>query len=372
MTLDLAQKKILIVDDARANLDVLKCILVGYVIVFALNGPRALTIATADNPPDLILLDVMMPEMDGYEVCRRLKADAKTRDIPIIFLTAKNSVEDEAKGLGLGAVDYITKPISPPVVLARVATHLAMRDAYLQLERQYADLQEMDNLRKDVEAISRHDLKSPIDGIIGCTNLLLQNETLSRENLNKFFRLIRNSAHQLREIANLSLNLIKMERGSYSVALQPTDLLPIIRRIFADNQTMIARKNIEIIVLVHGHPEQQQESFIVLGDETLCYTMIANVCKNALEAAEKGQTVKISLDSGDMASISVHNQGVVPEEIRERFFDKYVTSGKKGGTGLGTYSARLMAETQNGGIHLLSSEEEGTMITITLRTVIGG
>jgi putative two-component system response regulator len=100
-----------------------------YRVKVANTGARALKIAQADDPPDLILLDVMMPEMDGYEVCRQLKANAATRHIPVIFLTARNEIRDEQAGLEMGAVDYITKPISPPIVLMRVKNHLAVKAA---------------------------------------------------------------------------------------------------------------------------------------------------------------------------------------------------------------------------------------------------
>ena len=119
---------ILVVDDTPDNLTLMSHLLKDvYKVKIANNGERALKIAQSDAPPDLILLDVMMPEMDGYEVCRRLKLDPKTKSIPVVFLTAKSEVEDERKGLDLGAVDYITKPISPPIVLARVRTHLSMK-----------------------------------------------------------------------------------------------------------------------------------------------------------------------------------------------------------------------------------------------------
>jgi putative two-component system response regulator len=100
-----------------------------YVVKVATNGSKALRIARSASPPDLILLDIMMPDMDGYEVCRQLKDDASTREIPVIFLTAKSEVEDEQRGFDLGAVDYIAKPISPPIVLARVKTHLTLKAA---------------------------------------------------------------------------------------------------------------------------------------------------------------------------------------------------------------------------------------------------
>ena len=125
-----AQPTVLVVDDTPDNLTLMSELLMDrYRVRVANSGERALKIAASDDVPDLILLDIMMPGMDGYEVCARLKAEAATRDIPVIFLTAKVTVEDEERGLALGAVDYITKPISPPIVLARVATQLALKGA---------------------------------------------------------------------------------------------------------------------------------------------------------------------------------------------------------------------------------------------------
>ena len=126
--LDVVEKKtVLLVDDTADNLALMSALLKGlYKVQVANSGEKALRIAQS-TPPDLVLLDIMMPEMDGYEVCRRLKQDAKTRDIPIIFLTAKATAEDEQMGLELGAVDYLTKPISPPIALARVKNHLLLK-----------------------------------------------------------------------------------------------------------------------------------------------------------------------------------------------------------------------------------------------------
>jgi putative two-component system response regulator len=135
---------VLVVDDTPDNLTLISVLLKDqYKVKIANNGEKALRIAHAEHPPDLILLDIMMPVMDGYEVCRRLKADALTRDIPVIFLTALAETDDEKHGLEMGAVDYITKPISPSIVMARVKTHLNLkavadflRDKNLFLEKE--------------------------------------------------------------------------------------------------------------------------------------------------------------------------------------------------------------------------------------------
>ena len=124
------KRTVLIVDDTAENLTLMNGLLKDeYRTRIANSGERALKLAAGETPPDLVLLDIMMPGLDGYEVCRRLKADAKTRDIPVIFLTAKTEVQDEQMGFDVGCVDYITKPISPPIVMARVRTQLALKAA---------------------------------------------------------------------------------------------------------------------------------------------------------------------------------------------------------------------------------------------------
>lgn len=128
------KQTILVVDDVPENIDILKGILQAqYKVKVALNGKKALAI-TESSPPDLILLDIMMPDMDGYEVCRRIKGKSSTKDIPIIFVTAKSAETDEAEGFELGAVDYVTKPVSPLIVRARVKTQLALYDQNRTLE----------------------------------------------------------------------------------------------------------------------------------------------------------------------------------------------------------------------------------------------
>lgn len=124
------KQRILIVDDTPSNIKILNDLLkADYTVSFAINGKDALTLAQSENPPDLILLDVVMPEMDGYQVCRHLKQNKITARIPVIFITAMTDAKDEMKGFAVGGVDYITKPISPSVVKARINTHLSLKSA---------------------------------------------------------------------------------------------------------------------------------------------------------------------------------------------------------------------------------------------------
>lgn len=153
------KQRVLIVDDAPENIAVLvETLRDEYELSVAVDGMTALEIAAREPRPDILLLDIMMPGMDGYEVCKRLKADPTTADIPVIFVTAMNEVEDEAKGLEVGAIDYITKPISPPIVAARVRNHL--------------ELKKHRDLLKDL---------SSVDGLTGIANRRRFDETLGRE-----------------------------------------------------------------------------------------------------------------------------------------------------------------------------------------------
>ncbi len=160
----LATRTILIVDDTPINIGVISGALKDtYTTKVATNGEKALAIASAAEKPDLILLDVMMPEMDGYEVCRRLKANPETREIPVIFLTGQTQAEDETKGFEVGAVDYIHKPFSNAVVKARVRTHLMLRDANAQLEKQLDAINvELEMARQiQLSILPRHTPKIP-------------------------------------------------------------------------------------------------------------------------------------------------------------------------------------------------------------------
>jgi putative two-component system response regulator len=149
---------VLVVDDTPDNLSLMSGLLKDdYKVKVANNGEKALKIASSDTPPDLILLDIMMPGMDGYQVCQFLKRDPHTRDIPVIFLTAKTEVEDEKKGLELGAVDYLTKPVSPPIVMARVKNHLALK-AHADFLRDKSEFLETEVNKRTQEVMAIQDV----------------------------------------------------------------------------------------------------------------------------------------------------------------------------------------------------------------------
>jgi len=353
---------ILVVDDTETFIDiVLDTLGDQYQFCVCTNGETALETAASEQP-DLILLDILMPEMDGYEVCKRLKDNPATKSIPVIFLTVKTDVEDERKGFDLGAVDYITKPISPPILEARVKTHLEIRENRLALEAQNKALMESAQLHEDVENITRHDLKNPLAAVIGSAQLLLMRNEMSPSQ-KKLLQNIECAGYSILEMINSSLNLYKMEQGTYTYHPASVDIHQLINRVVSDfeSQVQLAQQSI-IVSCVDG--SIIDEGFVVQAEELLSYSMLSNLIKNALEAAPYGSSITILMGEKDGLFVSIQNEGVVPLEIREQFFDKYITMGKEGGTGLGAYSAKLIAETQGGSIRLETVDEKCTRITV--------
>ncbi|MBS0657203.1 MAG: response regulator [Verrucomicrobia bacterium] len=354
---------ILIVDDTPENLTVLRDILTrdGHRVRPVLQGQQALASAAAE-PPDLVLLDIMMPGLDGYETCERLRADPQTRDVPVLFISALDATESKVRGFEVGGLDYITKPFRTEEVLARVRTHLALREAQRQLAAQNAELRAAAALQADVDRMLRHDLRVSISGVIGFSELIAE-ELHPDHPCAGHARLVASAGYSMLSMVHGSFDLLKMERGCY--ALQPAvfDLAATARQVAAEHALAARQKEVRIR-LEFGHGG---EDVLASGERLLTHSLFHNLLRNAVEAAPEGGTITLTFDTdGRQATVCVRNPGEVPVGIRETFFEKFVTAGKPGGTGLGTYSARLMAETQRGGIRLDTSEPGYTSVIVTL------
>lgn len=375
MNRETPKPSVLIVDDVPANIRLLAdCLREEYAIRVATGGAEALALAERSRP-DIILLDVVMPDLDGYEVCRRVKADPKTADIPIIFVTANQAPEDEAHGLSLGAVDYLVKPVSPAVVRARVKNHLDLRAAREALARQNEELKEAARLREDVDGIMRHDLKAPLTGIIGLPQIILDEGGLSESQI-LFLRLVEENGYKMLSMINLSLDLFKIERGTYRLSPEPVELLALARRLFVEFAALAGPCKLACVLTVDGREARPEDTVYLCGERLLLYTMLANCVKNALEASPPGGRVVVDVAPGEPTVLRVVNRGAMPAGMRDRFFTKYATEGKSGGTGLGAYSTRLIAETHGGSVRMETSDEtDRTVVTLTLPrgnlTVVG-
>ena len=363
---DLSSCTILIVDDTDANVDILvETLGDDYDISVAMDGESALDYLS-EALPDLILLDIMMPGLNGYEVIARLKAHERTREVPVIFCTAMTEIAHETKGLELGAVDYIRKPFSPPMVKARVRNHLRLKLAQEDLVERNEILRENTRLREEVERITRHDLKSSLNAVINVPPLLMMDGNLTAKQV-ELLQILEKSGYRMLEIINSSLDLYKMEIGRYIPKEVPVDLLKLIRQISGELGELMRSKGLNLSVRLRNGWVSNNERFIAAGEELLCYSMLANLIKNAVEASPENETVTVTLDDTAGPHLSIHNRGLVPAGIRDRFFDKYSTYGKDGGTGLGTYSAHLIAQTLGGRIDFETSEQDGTTLNIYLK-----
>ena len=210
---------ILIVDDAPENIRVLATILAPdkYHLTIATCGESALA-AAERHIPDLILLDVMMPEIDDFEVYRRLKSNPKTKDIEIVFVTAAVNETEQLKRLGLGAADYIYKPFSIPVIQAKVALHLERASHKKDLRLKSAALEEIINLRDDIERITRHDLKIPLNAILGYPQLMLMDDNLTEEQREHLEEILK-AGNEMNNRINSLLDLFKMETDSQETGI---------------------------------------------------------------------------------------------------------------------------------------------------------
>ena len=357
---------ILVVDDTSDNVELLYQLFKDTCRVrISLNGERALDICTSDEPPDLVLLDIMMPGLDGFEVAQRMREHPNSEHIPIIFVTAMETNEAHIKGLGLGAVDFITKPINPDLLVPRVHNFLRYVELHKRLQAEYDTLLENARLREDVEHITRHDMKGPLAGVISIIQTLSEDKGLSRKQIEQL-RMAEDSALQTLNIINLSAELYKIETGRFKLNPEPVKIGDILRRIVELSRHTFSEKRLSIsidtdVAAVNEEPPK------IIGDAMLCYSLFQNLIKNACEAAPEKTQVEVKLHNENPLRITITNTGVVPTTIRDHFFEKFVTDSKPGGTGLGTYSAKLLAEAQNGSVSLdVSDEANRTTLTVTL------
>ncbi|QEP43298.1 hybrid sensor histidine kinase/response regulator [Ectothiorhodospiraceae bacterium BW-2] len=364
--------KILIVDDTPENLDLTGEILSPlYQVLVAINGDIGLAIA-AKSQPDLILLDVMMPGKDGYVVCEQLKQNPITCHIPIIFLTALSSINDEACGLQLGAVDFITKPFSGDILKARIATHLEKARLITKLQQLNTTLEQNILMREIVESINRHDLKGPLNILLHYPRLITRHEPQLSEKSQLFLQAMESSAQQMLQLIDISLDILKIEQGTYHLEAKSIPLLPLLDKVLQESKTLIRYRKIRALICHNGQVlEQDQFRFDIKGDELLLHNLFSNLIRNAFEAAPDNSTLTIDLKPATPAhpshAITLSNSGAVPSPIRAKFFEKMVTHGKRSGTGLGTYSAALSVRAMAGTIALeVDDSRDLTHIHITL------
>jgi two-component system sensor histidine kinase/response regulator len=345
---------ILVVDDESSNIDVAAGNLRDlYRVMAAKSGEHALKIV-ANNKYNirLVLLDIMMPKMDGYQVCKRLKDHEASAIIPVIFLSAKTLVEDIKYGFDLGAVDYITKPLNGDLLRARVATHIRLQQQKLDLSAQVATLKENAKLRENIEKITHHDLKAPLN------NILFETYRLADK---KAAKSINRAVNNVVNMVNNSLNVYKIEQGIYTLMPQVTNLNLLIDDAINAISSISHDKKIHFVL--NGFDSE----YAIMAEPLLCLSIFNNLIKNAVEASPVNHTITIELThSNNDICFKLTNHGIIAKHLRSSLFEKYTSSNHSTGTGLGTYSAKLMTEVQHGKISFNIINEQQTQFIVKL------
>lgn len=358
--------KILIVDDVQLNLDLMKDILSDqeYQIATAINGKSALAKARA-HKFDLILLDVVLPDIDGFEVCSILKSNPQTQDVPIIFLTAKKEKDSIVKGFQLGAVDYIPKPFSKEELIARVNLHLTLRKTQYELIHSKEMAEAAAKAKAIFLANISHEIRTPMNGIIGMIDILKRTELTDEQH--EFIDIIGISGENLLMIINDVLDFSKIEAGQVTFELIQFNLADEITEV-----TKILRyKAIEKGLTLSFEIEHNVPEFLI-GDPLRLKQVLINLCNNAIKFTPEGFVrIQVSLVKfeGERVRLffEVQDTGIgISAENQLKLFKSFSqadasTTRKFGGTGLGLAISKNLVQLMNGNIGIISEEGKGAI-----------
>lgn len=360
--------KILIVDDSPLNTKLLKFILdeAGYRTVIASNGEEGIA-AVNDHRPDLILLDVMMPDIDGFEVCRRVKSDPVNENLPIIFITALDQTEDIVKGFELGGVDYVTKPFNKKVLLVRIKNHIDLLASRRKVERQATDLAASNRLKSRMFSIIGHDLRSPLGSLKLSLDFI--NRGLIDPKKDDFkdtvFKLLKSTDEALNLLENL-LGWAKSQSDALIVTPEEVEVKGAVESIARLLKLNLENKNINLSIEI---PEDMR----AMADLHMFNAIVRNLVSNATKFTPSGGSITISGETGeDMLRIKVTDTGVgIPPENLDKIFNPNVqttTEGtdNEGGSGLGLLLCQDFVQKNKGEIDVESTVGEGTTFAFTL------
>ena len=374
---------ILIVDDMGANLKLLDDILLpeGYQTRLVPGGEMALQAAKIDKP-DLILLDIMMPGMDGFEVCRRLKEIPGLADIPVIFISALGDTDDIVKALAIGGVDYINKPFQAEEVKARINTHLklhrhseellelneVLQHQSMALQQQGKELQDLNATKDKFFSIIAHDLRSPFNGFLGLTQLMAEElENLTSEEIKDFTLSMRNSAADMFRLLENLLEWARMQQGLITFNREIAQLAPIVDESIAIILEPAKIKGIEINLDI-------PDDITVFADRNILQTVIRNIVSNAVKFTPKGGIIRVSAKVTDYnnVEISIKDTGIgMSNKIIDDLFRLDVQTNRKGtegepSSGLGLLLCKDFIEKHSGKIWVESEEGKGSVFFFTI------
>jgi two-component system sensor histidine kinase/response regulator len=357
---------ILLVDDVQQNIQLVGTMLreAGYLVMPATSGGAALQ-RVQKKVPDLILLDFMMPEMDGLEVCRRLKADPSTQSIPVIFLTASNEMNHLVQGLQAGAVDYVTKPFNPPELLARVRTHLELKHSRDIIVRYSGELRRLNEEKNEFMGMAAHDLRNPLGAIRGFSELILEDGQMTRAELEDCASRIRDTSTRMAEMVQNLLDANRIERGEMKLKVAPTELVAVVSSVVEAQRPRAAAK--QQLVDLQSEPVQ------ALVDPGIMVQVLENLVSNAVKYSPPGKNIFVRLKKEVGAvRIEVRDEGPgLSSEDQKRLFGKFARlsakpTGGEHATGLGLSIVKRMVEAMNGKVWCESEQGRGATFVVTV------
>lgn len=357
---------ILVVDDEPRNVLLLQDLLEvrGYTVWTAADGVEGLALARARGP-DVILLDLMMPRLSGFDVCRQLKADQQTAMIPVLLVTSLDARQDRLAGIGAGANDFITKPIDSGDLLLRVKNAVTTKRLYDQVARQVRQLQELEAARDTLTHMIVHDLRSPLTGLQGYLDLLKTVAADGNPEVLEFAREAHVIAGQLKDLVSQVLDVSRLESGQMPLSPKETDLVPLLPAAVASLGP--APSGVRVAYQV---PEQP---VVVACDPDLVSRVVVNLVGNAFKFTPAGGEVCIGLgaDNGRVRLTVTDSGPGIPAEFREMIFEKFgqAPGGHKTvarSTGLGLTFCKLAVEAHGGRIGVESAEKGGARFWVEL------
>ncbi len=383
---DITGQKILIVDDAPENIDILSEALLKYKRLIATNGEKALKIAFGENKPDLILLDIEMPGMDGFEVCRKLKANEKTKNIPVIFLTVRSDRKDIIKGFLLGAQDYITKPFDIEELISRVNTHLELKLSREKLEsvNQYLEEQvalrtrELNNANEKLEKAMRelevldvskteflqmlsHEIRTPLNGILSSLDFI--KDSILSDEMHEFFEILEESTKRLEKFSYQALEITNLRtKGAEALKNADINLRLLIDSCSEELSEELTNKKIELDVkhpsdepLMKGDSEFIKKAFRILIGNAVKHSPYNEVIK--VEGSIQAESIEYKIiDKGKGFAKKVLDNDLNPMILEEKHIDQNV--------GLDLHFVKLVMNAHSGKIKIGNNESGGAFVRL--------
>jgi two-component system sensor histidine kinase/response regulator len=376
----------LIVDDNPKNIQVLGNMLrdEGYSIGYAYNGKQALEILKEIGGFDLVLLDINMPVMDGLETCRKMRNDKILKEIPVIFLTALNQTEDLVAGFKAGGQDYVSKPYNYDEILARVKTHIdlkqskdklntvnqwleakvqertkELKSSHLQLQKAYQKLQSLDTTKSEFLSIISHQINTPLNGIIGLVNLLKYE--ISDPHLQEMFKYLEISANRLDNFSKVSLMITRLRTQDMPIEKKDISIIEIVESSKQALTDELKNKNISI--------KNQHNESKIKGDRELIKFCFESILDNAINYSPDYGTILIKIDSNTQnTNINFEDEGEgFNPEILNNLFDLFISDNKfnEESNGLDLALVKLIMVAHNGNIVASNNDIKGANITLT-------